>query len=71
MSVDALSACLQPAHEARRKLEYIKLHRRNWEAIYHYITETDAVATLALIEEANAKVGIQATACPAVLCVAC
>ncbi len=30
-----------------------KLRRRNWEAIYHYITETDAVATLALVEQAN------------------
>mmetsp|Transcript_7065 Transcript_7065/g.12060 ORF Transcript_7065/g.12060 Transcript_7065/m.12060 type:complete len:654 (-) Transcript_7065:1149-3110(-) len=45
-----------PSWEARRRLDYLKLRRRNWEAIYHYITETDAVATLALIEEANAKV---------------
>lgn len=45
-----------PSHEVRRRLEYIKLRRRNWEAIYHYITETEAVATLALIEEANRKV---------------
>ena len=47
----------KPAHEVRRRLEYLKLRRRNWEAIYHYITETDAVATLELIEEANRKVG--------------
>lgn len=45
-----------PSWEARRRLEYLKLRRRNWEAIYHYISETDAVATLALIEEANRKV---------------
>ncbi len=46
----------RPSWAVRRRLEYLKLRRRNWEAIYHYITETDAVATLALIEEANRKV---------------
>ncbi len=46
----------RPAWEVRNRLEYLKLRRRNWEAIYHYITETDAAATLQLIEEANLKV---------------
>ncbi|KAL6760398.1 chloroplast chlorophyllide a oxygenase precursor [Haematococcus lacustris] len=45
-----------PPWEARQRLEYLKLRRRNWEAIYHYITETDTVATLAMIEEANRMV---------------
>ncbi len=45
-----------PSWEVRRRLEYLKLRRRNWEAIYHYVTQTDACATLALIEEANRKV---------------
>lgn len=45
-----------PAHEARQRLEYLKLRRKNWEAIYHFISETDAVATLELIEEANRRV---------------
>lgn len=39
--------------EARRKLEYIKMRRKNWEHIYDYVTKTEAAATLALIEEAN------------------
>lgn len=42
--------------QVRARLEHIKLRRRNWEAIYHYITQTDAVATLGLIEELNARV---------------
>uniref|UniRef100_A0A7S0RR27 Rieske domain-containing protein n=1 Tax=Chlamydomonas leiostraca TaxID=1034604 RepID=A0A7S0RR27_9CHLO len=42
--------------KARRRLDYLKLRRRNWEAIYHFVSETDAVVTLELIEEANRKV---------------
>uniref|UniRef100_A0A7S3QM46 Rieske domain-containing protein n=1 Tax=Dunaliella tertiolecta TaxID=3047 RepID=A0A7S3QM46_DUNTE len=42
--------------EARRRLEYLKKRRSNWEAIYNYITTTDAAATLELVEEANRKV---------------
>lgn len=45
-----------PAWEARRRLEYLRLRRKNWERIYEYITKTDAVATLAAIEEASRKV---------------
>lgn len=44
------------AHEARRKLEHLKMRRHNWEGIFHLITKTDAVATLAVIEEASRKV---------------
>jgi hypothetical protein len=43
--------------EARQRLEYIKMRRKNWEHVYDYVTKTDAAATLALIEEANEKVG--------------
>jgi len=46
-----------PAWEARRRLEYLKKRRSNWEAIYNYITTSDAAATLELVEEANRKVG--------------
>jgi chlorophyllide a oxygenase len=51
------SSGLQP-WQIRARLERIKMKRRNWEAIYHYITQTDAVATLGVIEELNAKVEI-------------
>lgn len=49
--------------EARRKLEYIKMRRRNWEHIYNYVTKHEAAATLSLIEEANQKVGALAELC--------
>ncbi|KAF5831455.1 hypothetical protein DUNSADRAFT_13130 [Dunaliella salina] len=42
--------------EARRRLEYLKKRRSNWEAIYNYITTSDAAATLELVEEANHRV---------------
>ncbi len=42
--------------QARNRLEQLRMRRRNWEAIYDYVTRTDAAATLALIEEANKKV---------------
>lgn len=42
--------------ETRRRLEYLKKQRSNWEAIYNYMTTTDAAATLELVEEANKKV---------------
>lgn len=42
--------------EARQKLEYLKTKRKNWEAIYNYVTKQDAAATLAVIEEASRKV---------------
>lgn len=51
------SSGMQP-WQVRARLERIKMRRRNWEKIYHYITQTDAVATLGLIEELNAKVKI-------------
>lgn len=41
---------------SRKRVEYLKAKRRNWEAIYNYITRSEAAATLAVIEEANAKV---------------
>eukprot|EP00803_Ostreobium_quekettii_P003076 evm.model.scf_491EXC.1 EVM.evm.TU.scf_491EXC.1 scf_491EXC:6794-10890(-) len=42
--------------QARRKLEYLKMRRQNWEQIYNHITRQDAVATLRSIEEANLRV---------------
>lgn len=39
--------------EVRRKLEYIKMRRKNWEKIYEHITKQEAVATLEAIEEAS------------------
>lgn len=42
--------------EARQKLEYLKMRRRNWERIYEYVIKQDAAATLAVIEEASDKV---------------
>lgn len=42
--------------EARKRLEYLQSRRQQWEAVYEYITKTDAAATLASIEEAFQKV---------------
>ncbi len=42
--------------ETRKRIEYLKGKRRTWEAIYQYLTRTEAAATLAAIEEANRKV---------------
>ena len=53
---ERLAGELQP-WEARNRLEYLRLYRKNWEAIYDYITETEVTATLAVIEDANRKAG--------------
>lgn len=45
-----------PPWEARQKLDFLKAKRKNWEAVYNYVTRQDAAATLALIEEASEKV---------------
>ncbi len=42
---------------ARQRLEYLKKQREQWEAVYEYLTKTDAAATLASIEDAAEKVG--------------
>ncbi len=47
--------------EARRKLEYLKMRRRNWERVYAYLTEQEVTASLELIEEAYAKVRTHAS----------
>ena len=45
--------------QIRQKLEHLKSRRRIWELIYEYVTKRDAIASLAMIEEANNKVGSQ------------
>lgn len=52
---ERLAGRLEP-WEARARLEYIKRRRRNWEAIYDYVTARDVEVTLDLIEEANIQV---------------
>lgn len=47
----------RPAWEVRSRLEHLKKDRKNWEQIFEYVTKQEAVATLAVIEEANRKVG--------------
>lgn len=54
---ERLSGRLEP-WQARRKLEYLRTKRKNWERIFEYITSQDVEATLAAIEEANLKVCI-------------
>ena len=44
------------AAATRKRIEYLKRKPRTWEAIYQYLTRTEAAATLAAIEEANRKV---------------
>ncbi|KAK9803468.1 hypothetical protein WJX73_005184 [Symbiochloris irregularis] len=38
---------------ARRRIEWLKHRRKEWELIYHYVSKRDAAVSLALIEEAN------------------
>ena len=40
---------------ARRRIEWLKIRRKEWEQIYNYITKRDAAVSLALIEEANSQ----------------
>lgn len=53
---ERLTGTLEP-WEVRKRLEHLRVRRRNWEAIYNYVIRQDAAATLALVEEAAAKVG--------------
>ncbi len=54
-----------PSWEARKQLEFLKIRRRNWQAIHSYVTQQDAAATLDLIAEASRKVQLTqlATSC--------
>lgn len=49
--------------DARAKIEFLQIRRRNWEGIFDYVTRKDVAATLAVIEEANKKVSPHALAC--------
>lgn len=40
----------------RRRIEWLKTRRKEWEQIYNYITKQDAEVSLAIIEEANKQV---------------
>ncbi|KAG1656474.1 hypothetical protein FOA52_005633 [Chlamydomonas sp. UWO 241] len=42
--------------EARQRLEYLKIRRKNWSLVYEYVTKLDVSATLEVIEDAYAKV---------------
>nr|BAQ33958.1 chlorophyllide a oxygenase [Bryopsis plumosa] len=46
----------RPPWEIRRKVDYLKTRKRNWEMIYQQVTAKDAVTTLRSLEEANRKV---------------
>jgi chlorophyllide a oxygenase len=41
------------AYKSRQRLEYLRKRRKNWQLIYETITETDAAATLELIEQVH------------------
>ena len=47
---------VQAASAVRRRVEYLKRRRRNWELVYQYLTSEDSLCTLETIEEANRKV---------------
>jgi chlorophyllide a oxygenase len=44
------------AAAVRHRVDYLKRRRRNWELVYQYVTNEDALCTLETIEEANRKV---------------
>lgn len=52
---ERLSATGQP-WTARKRLEYLKKQREQWEAITEHVTRSDAAATVAIIEEAARRV---------------
>ncbi len=52
---ERLSGNLSP-WEVRRKLEHLKMRRKNWEMVYDLIAQQDVTATLSVIEEAYIKV---------------
>lgn len=52
---ERLSGSLQP-WEVRKKLDYLRMRRKNWQRIYEYVTKQDTAATLAMIEDASRKV---------------
>jgi len=47
---------VEAAAAVRRRVDYLKRRRRNWELVYQYVTNEDALCTLENIEEANRKV---------------
>lgn len=53
---ERLSGRMEP-WEARQRLEYLKMRRKNWELVYEYVTKLDVSATLQVIEDAYQKVG--------------
>ncbi len=55
---ERLAGRLEP-WEARSKLEYLKMRRKHWEFAYEYVTKAEVTATLAVIEEAYVKVGLE------------
>ena len=42
--------------QIRRRVEFLRTRRRNWEQIYKQLASNDTATTLAMIEEANRKV---------------
>ena len=47
----------------RKRIEWLRARRHVWERIYNYVTKQDAAATLAVIEDANSKAGVQRAGC--------
>ncbi|KAH7622922.1 putative Chlorophyllide a oxygenase, chloroplastic [Nannochloris sp. 'desiccata'] len=47
---------VEAAAAVRRRVDYLKRRRRNWELVYQYVTNEDALCTLETIEEANRKI---------------
>ena len=45
------------AWEARSRLEYMKMRKKEWSLAYEYITQSEVTATLEVIEAAYRKVG--------------
>jgi chlorophyllide a oxygenase len=46
----------EAAAAVRHRVDYLKRRRRNWELVYQYVTNDDALCTLETIEEANRQV---------------
>ena len=46
----------EAAAAVRRRVDYLKRRRRNWELVYQYVTKDDALCTLETIEKANRAV---------------
>ncbi len=53
---------------ARKRIEYLRVRKQQWARIISAATQYDSAITLALIEQANQRVGLSQGCCRSMLC---